>query len=85
MRKKLTLSIDEDLIKFAHDFSKKTDQSISHIIEEYLDELKKQDIDQVNKNNKLKPKIQKLYGAFEDQPIPDKKDLRKKFHEKNYN
>ena len=40
MKKKLTLSINDDLIDFAHDFSKETDQSISHIVEEYLTELK---------------------------------------------
>lgn len=83
MQKKLTLSINEDLIKFAHSFSKETNQSISHIVEEYLNELKEQETNP-NKNN-FKPKIQKLYGAFENQPIPDKKDLRRKFHEKNHN
>jgi len=82
MPKKLTLSIDEDLIKFAHNFSKKTNQSISHIIEEYLDELKKQE-SKNNKNN-FTPKIQNLYGAFDDQPIPDKKELRRNFYEKNH-
>jgi hypothetical protein len=42
MKKKLTLSINDDLIDFAHDFSKETNQSIPHIVEEYLAELKKQ-------------------------------------------
>lgn len=42
MKKKLTLSINDDLIDFAHDFSKETNQSISHIVEKYLAELKKQ-------------------------------------------
>ena len=83
MQKKLTLSINEDLIKFAHSFSKETNQSISHIVEEYLNELKEQETN-INKNN-FKPKIQKLYGAFEKKPIPDKKVLRRKFHEKDYN
>ncbi|ACL70121.1 DUF6364 family protein [Halothermothrix orenii] len=83
MQKKLTLSINEDLIEFAHVFSKKTNQSISHIVEEYLNELKKQE-NNPDKNN-FKPKINKLYGAFESQPIPDKKELRRNFHEKNYN
>jgi len=81
MPKKLTLSIDEDLIKFAHDFSKKTNQPISHIVEEYLEELKKQESEQNSKS--FTSKTQKLYGIFENQPIPDKKDLRRKFHEKN--
>jgi hypothetical protein len=42
MKKKLTLSINDDLIDFAHDFSKETNQSISHIVEKYLAELKNQ-------------------------------------------
>lgn len=33
MKKKLTLSINDDLIDFAHDFSKETNQSISNIVE----------------------------------------------------
>ena len=84
MKKKLTLSINDDLIDFAHDFSKETDQSISHIVEEYLTELKKQQ-EKGNNQQKLDKRIEKLYGAFEDNPIPDKKDLRRAFHEKNYN
>jgi acetyl-CoA carboxylase alpha subunit len=78
MQKKLTLSIDEDLIKFAHRFSKETNQSISKMVEEYLLHLKKQ-----NNDNKVNPRIEKLYGIFEDHPIPDKKELRKMFHDKN--
>lgn len=77
MQKKLTLSIDEDLIKFAHHFSKETNQSISKIVEEYFLQLKTQE----NKN-KVHPRIENLYGIFEDQPIPDKKELRKMFYEK---
>jgi acetyl-CoA carboxylase alpha subunit len=42
MKKKLILSINDDLIDFAHDFSKETNQSISHIVEKYLAELKNQ-------------------------------------------
>jgi len=84
MKKKLTLSINDDLIDFAHDFSKETNQSISHIVEEYLAELKKQQ-EKGAKEQKLNKRIEKLYGAFENEPIPDKKDLRRAFHEKNYN
>ncbi len=84
MKKKLTLSINDDLIDFAHNFSKETHQSISHIIEDYLSELKKQK-EEGTKKQKLDKRIEKLYGAFEDEPIPDKKDLRRAFHEKNYN
>ncbi|RAK12648.1 hypothetical protein C8C77_10751 [Halanaerobium saccharolyticum] len=56
-------------------FQKKTNQSISHIVEEYLAELKKQQ-EKGTKEQKLDKRIEKLYGAFEDEPIPDKKDLK---------
>ena len=78
MQKKLTLSIDEDLIKFAHHFAKKTNQSISKIVEEYLLQLKKH-----NNENNVNPRLENLYGIFESQPIPDKKDLRKMFYDQS--
>ena len=84
MKKKLTLSINDDLIEFAHNFSNETHQSISHIVEEYLIELKK-NREQNLEEQKLQKRIEKLYGAFENNSIPDKKDLRSAFHEKNYN
>jgi len=83
MKKKLTLSINDDLIDFAHEFSEETNQSISHIVEEYLIELKNQK-ERNSKEPNLTKKIEDLYGAFEDQPIPDKDKLRRSFHEKNY-
>ena len=39
----------------------------------------------MKKKQKLHKRTEKLYGAFENDPIPDKKDLRRAFHEKNYN
>ncbi len=78
MQKKLTLSIDEELIKFAHHFSKETNQSISKMVEEYLLRLKKH-----NDEDSVNPRIENLYGIFEDQPIPDKKELRKIFYDKS--
>ncbi len=56
MRKKLTLSIDSDLIKFAHNFASKTNQSISKIVEEYFIQLKKQESEYF-----ADPKIDNLY------------------------
>ena len=59
MKKKLTLSINDDLINFAHDFSKETNQSISHIVEEYLAELKNQQ-EKGTKQRKLNKDIYRL-------------------------
>jgi len=78
MQKKLTLSIDDELVQFAYHFAKQSKQSISHIIEEYLNNLRKQSV-----NSHLSKKAQALYGIFSNENIPDKKELRKNFHEKS--
>jgi len=81
LKKKLTLIINDDLIEFAHDFSKETNQSISHIVEKYLIELKKQQ-EQNFEKQKLMKKVEKLYGIFEDNPISNKQVLRITSHNK---
>ena len=52
MKDKLTLSIEEDIIEFAHRLSEETNQSISSIVEKHLVELKEikenQIIDRLN-------------------------------------
>ena len=78
MQKKLTLSIEEDLVKFAHDFSLKTRQTISNIVAQYFERLKAQ-----SESSTLSDKTLNLYGAFADEPIPSKKELRNYFHEKS--
>ncbi|MDR2102618.1 MAG: DUF6364 family protein [Treponema sp.] len=75
MNRKLTLSLDANIIDFAHDYSKKSHRSISKIIENYFMELK-------NKNTPEIPKeAAELYGILEGIDIPDKKELRRAFHE----
>ncbi len=79
MNKKLTLNIEEDLIKFAHNYAKRSKQSVSSIVETYLGALKNSKEIQVNLNSRTK----ELYGIFENDPLPEKKKLRKQFHEKD--
>ena len=79
MNKKLTLSMDSNIIDFAHGFAKKTKKPISKIIENFFMELKAQ-------NTKGLPKdLEELYGIFEGIETPTKKELRKMFHEKYSN
>lgn len=78
MQKKLTLSIDESLVRFAHEVSRQTKQSISRMFEQYLKGLKSQ-----NELPELSSRTRNLYGITADQPIPDKKELRKYFHEQS--
>ena len=80
MNKKLTLNVNEEIIEFAHRYSKKTHQSISHIVEKYLKRLKN-DIDQ----EEISQETNELYGILETENIPDKKEMRKRFYEKSIN
>jgi len=78
MGKKLTLNIDGDLIEFAHQYSKSTHQSISHIVEKFFKELKG-----TSGNIELSKTTKALYGSLDNLDDLDKKDLRKLFHEKS--
>ena len=78
MQKKLTLNIDDELINFAHTYSRQNGLSISKLFEQYLNKLKTHDQIQT-----LNLKINTLYGIFQDSPIPDKNELRQLFNEKS--
>ena len=80
MNKKLTLNIEDNLIEFAHNYSKKTKQSISSIIEKYLSRLKEE-----AEPGNLSPAAKELYGILEKEPLPDKKEMRKALYEKSIN
>jgi len=82
MKKKLTLSIEEDIIEFAHELSDKNNQSISNLIENYLITLKEQN--NHNDDDKLSAEVKELTGFFDEDKLPaDKKEMRQIFHEKN--
>ena len=76
MNRKLTLSLDSDIVDFAHIFSKRANKPISQLVENYFIALKEQ-------NTITMPKgLAELYGIFEGIDVPDKKELRRLFHEK---
>jgi len=79
MSENLTLSMDSEVIEFASDFSRKINKPLSRIIEDYLIELKEKN------SGDLPQDLQELYGIFEGIDVPDKKDLRRMFHEKHGN
>ncbi|MCD1656061.1 DUF6364 family protein [Treponema zuelzerae] len=72
------MNIDDELITFAHSYSQQNGLSISKLFEQYLNRLRSTD-----QNQELNSKTTTLYGLFQDSPIPDKKLLRTKFHEKD--
>ena len=78
MNKKLTLNIDDALIEFARDYSKKTRQSISAIVEKYFKSLEKS-----ASISELSQTTRELHGILTGKDLPDKKVMRKAFHDKN--
>jgi hypothetical protein len=77
MNRKLTLSLDQKIIDFAHGYSRKNRQSISKIVEAYFIHLKEENSLTVSDN------ISDLYGITADDKLPDKKEIHKAFNEKS--
>ena len=78
MPKKLTLNIDEKLIKFAHSYSKEVNSSLSSIIGNFLQSLKDT---RSKKSGKYSKKTASIVGVFSEDKLPNKKEMRKIFHE----
>ena len=79
MTRKLTLSLDSNVVDFAHGFAQKYNKSVSKIVEDYFIILKEQNVSDLPKD------LAELYGIFEGTDTPDKYEIRKMFHEKNSN
>lgn len=80
MKTKLTLTIEQDVIKTAKEYAQNRNRSLSDIIENYLKSLTKEDKD---KKTKLSPTIQSLKGFFKMPENSDyKEELRKSLEEK---
>jgi len=75
MNQKLTLSINEDIINFAHSYSKKSGKPVSQIVENYFRELK------ASANPDVSREVAELRGILKGTNIPGKKELRRIFHE----
>ncbi len=59
MTTKLTLTVEEEVIKKAKTYAKKTGRSLSELIENYLETLTKE----VDDIQDLSPKLKRLVGA----------------------
>ena len=76
MNQKLTLSLDADIVKFAHSYSKRAGKPISQIVENYFRVLK------TPANSEIPREVAELRGIFKvNGTIPEKKELRRIFHE----
>jgi hypothetical protein len=82
MNTKLTLTIEQDIIKKAKEYAKDNNRSLSDIIENYLKILTKDE--QKEKSKRLNPIVKSLKGSFK-MPKKDmdyKKELRNRLEEK---
>ena len=66
MQKKLTLSIEEELVAFARAYSRKTGQSISGMVEGYFRGLQDQ-----GEESSLSDKMARLYGVLSAVDLSD--------------
>ncbi|WP_416441772.1 DUF6364 family protein [Leeuwenhoekiella sp. A16] len=81
MNTKLTLTIEQEIIKRAKDYAKEKNRSLSDIIENYLKVLTKEEKQQ--KDKKLNPVVSSLKGSFKMPKNMDyKKELRNRLEEK---
>lgn len=82
MNTKLTLTIEQEIIKRAKEYAKNQNRSLSDIIENYLKILTKEE--QKEKDKKLNPIVKSLKGSFK-MPKADmdyKKELRNRLEKK---
>ena len=75
MNQKLTLSLDADVVNFAHSYSKKAGRPVSKIVENYFRRLK------ASANPDIPREVAELRGILKGTKIPNKKELRRIFHE----
>ncbi|MCH7397234.1 DUF6364 family protein [Belliella sp. DSM 107340] len=82
MNIKLTLTIEEEVIKRAKEYAKAKNRSLSDVIENYLKTLTK--VDSQEKDKKLSPIVKSLKGSFKlpKEGMDYKKELRDRINEK---
>lgn len=82
MNTKLTLSLDEKIIKQAKEFAKQRNKSLSKLIEDYLGGISS--LEKSSVNDDLPPITKKLAGILKDKPEIDFKKEITNHLEKKY-
>jgi hypothetical protein len=80
MTTKLTLSVEEKVIKKAKSYAKKTGRSLSELVQSYLEQLTEDD----NDHRKLSPKLKRLIGAVKLPPNFDEDKAKREYLEKKH-
>lgn len=80
MTSKLTLTVEEEIIKRAKSYAKQTGRSLSELVENYLSTLTDE-----NKNiQQISPKLQRIIGAVKlPSDFNEKTELRTYFEKKH--
>lgn len=80
MATKLTLTVEEKIIKKATAYAEQTGRSLSELVENYLDALVTEEKD----INQISPKLQKIIGVVKlPQHFDEKKELTTYFNKKH--
>lgn len=80
MNTKLTLTIEQEIIKKAKEYAKSNNRSLSDIIENYLKMLTRKEI---KTSNKMPPVVKSLRGSFKAPDDMDyKAELRNRLEDK---
>ncbi len=82
METKLTLSMDEEVIKKAKEFAKKNQTSLSRLIETYFSNLTKKE--KVDNKKVISPSVKKLSGVLQLPNDFDYKKDRQKYLQEKY-
>lgn len=79
MTTKLTLTVEESVIKRAKSYAKKTGRSLSELIENYLDSITSE-----HSENELSPKLKKIVGVVKlPEDFDEKTELRTHLEKKH--
>ena len=80
MTTKLTLTVEESVIKKAKLYAKHTGRSLSDLVENYLDNLTEEKAD----NEQVSPKLKKIIGAVKLPADFDEDKLLREYFEKKH-
>jgi len=80
MTTKLTLTVDEEVIKKAKSYAKQTGRSLSELVEKYLETL----TDEHRETKQISPRLKKLVGSVKlPANFDEKKELAAYFESKH--
>lgn len=80
MATKLTLSVEENVIKRAKSYAKNTGRSLSELIENYLQSLTSEQLD----DKQLSPKLKKITGVVKLPSDFDEEQVLREYLEKKH-